>query len=136
MTFFLVMTEAKTPIQRCFTRNVVRTIFMLSPGYASLPEPLQFVYTMVTLLLEGRFDEVIPALKRTIDPYTYYPLRSELPAVWWYNSKALQGFKEHSTTRVELDEVLGLELSKLARLLKLRPRVNDNQQMVNVLLFR
>ena len=50
MKFLLAMTEAKTPIQGCFTRNVVRTIFMLSPGYATLPEPLHFIYTMVPCL--------------------------------------------------------------------------------------
>ena len=47
-----------------------------------LLEPLQIVYTMVTTLAEGLFGVVIPALNRTIDRNTYYPIRSELPATW------------------------------------------------------
>ena len=49
-------------------------------------------------------------------------------------------FKKHSTTCVVLDEVLGLELSNFARLLKLRPGVNNDhilvQQVTNDLWFR
>ena len=86
---------------------------------------------------------VIPASNRSMDPNTYYPLRSELPTVWLVISNAIQGlkdFKEHSTTRVVLDDVLGLELYNFAMLLKLRPRVNDDhvlvQQMADDLWFR
>ena len=81
---------------------------------------------------------VIPLSNRSMDPNTYYPLRSELPAVWLVISNAIQGFKdfkEHSTT-----DVLGLELYNFAMLLKLRPRVNDDhvlvQQMADDLWFR
>ena len=45
-------------------------------------------------------------------------------------SNAIQGLKEHSTTRVVLDDVLGLELSIFARLLKMRPGVDDNHVLV------
>ena len=101
MTLMSTMTEAETSIQQRFTRNVVKIVFILSPEYATLPEPLQLplVTTMVTTLAEGRFDVVIPAPKRSIDPNTYHPLRSELPAAWADISNAIQRFREHSTTR-------------------------------------
>ena len=113
---------------------------MLSPGYAALPELLQFADTMVTTIAEGRFDVIIPAPIRSVDHENYYPHRSELPAVWTDNSNAIQGLKEHSTTRVVMDEVLELELSNFARLLRLRPAVDDNhvlmQEVANDLWFR
>ena len=100
MTLLSAMTEAERSVQQRFTKNVRNIIFVLSPGYAALREPLQFVYTMDTRLAEERFNVVIPALNRSVDPNNYYPLRSELSAVWVDISNAIQGFKEHSTTRV------------------------------------
>ena len=76
------MTEVETSVQRRFTKNVVKIVFVLSPGYAALPEPLQFVYMMVTTIAERRFDVFIPAPNSSVDLNTCYPLRSELPAVW------------------------------------------------------
>ena len=58
------------------------------------------------------------------------PSRSELPAIWADISIAIQGFKDCSTTRLVLDEVLGLKLSNFARLLKLRPGVDDDHLLV------
>ena len=53
---------------------------------------------------------------------------------------AIQGFKQHSTTHVVLDEVLGLKISNVVRLLKLRTGVDDDhvlvQQVANDLWFR
>ena len=49
MTLLSVMTEVEASVERQFTKKVVKIIFVLSPGYATLPEPLQFVYTMVKL---------------------------------------------------------------------------------------
>ena len=60
MTLLSAMTEVEASVQRHFTKNVVKIIFVLSPGYATMPEPLQFVYTMVTTLAEGRFGVIIP----------------------------------------------------------------------------
>ena len=118
----------------------MKVVFVLSPGYAALPEPLQFVYTMVTTKAEGRFNVIIPAPNRVVDPENYYPSRSELPAVWADISNAIQGLKDCSTTRLVLDEVLGLKLSNFARLLKLRPGVDDDhllvQQVADDLWFR
>ena len=110
MTLLSAMAEVETAAKQRFTQNVVKVVFVLSPGYAALPEPLQVVYTMVTTIAEGRFNVIIPAPNRVVDPNNYYPSRSELPAVWADISNAIQGLKDCSTTRLVLDEVLGLEL--------------------------
>ena len=140
MTLLSAMAEVETAAKQRFTQNVVKVVFVLSPGYAALPEPLQFVYTMVTAIAEGRFNVIIPAPNRVADPDNYYPSRSELPAVWADISNAIQGLKDCSTTRLVLDEVLGLELSNFARLLKFRPGVDDDhllvQQVADDLWFR
>ena len=140
MTLLSAMTEVEASVQRHFTKNVVKIIFVLSPGYATLSEPLQIVYTMVTTLAEGRFNVIIPAPNKMVDPNNYYLPRSEVPAIWADISNAIQGFKDFSTTRLVLGEVLGLELSNFARLLKLRPGVDDDhllvKQVVNDLWFR
>ena len=140
MTLLSAMAEVEAAARQRFTMNVVKVIFVLSPGYAALPEPLQFVYTMVTTIAEGRFNVIIPAPNRVVDPDNYYPSRSELPAVWADISNAIQGLRDCSTTRLVLDEVLGLELSNFARLLKLRPGVDDDhllvQQVADDLWFR
>ena len=130
MTLLSVMAELEAAARQRFTQNVVKVVFVLSPGYAALPEPLQFVYTMVTTIAEGRFNVIIPAPNRVVDPDNYYPSLSELPAVWADISNAIQGLKDCSTTRLVLDEVLGLELSNFARLLKLRPGVDDDHLLV------
>ena len=130
MTLLSAMTELEASVQRHFTKNVVKIIFVLSPGYAALPESLQFLYTMVTTLAEGQFSVIIPAPNRMVDPNNYYPPRSELPAIWSDSYNANQGFKDCSTTRLVLVEVLGLELSNFARLLKLKPGVDVDHLLV------
>ena len=91
MTLLSAMTEVDTSVQRHFTKNEVKITFVLSPRYAALPVPLQFVYIMVKTLAEGRFSVIIPAPNRIVDPNNYYPLRSELTAVWAEISNAIQG---------------------------------------------
>ena len=130
MTLLSAMNEVEASVQRQFTKNVVKIIFVLSPGCATLPEPLQFVHTMVTTLAGGRFSVIIPAPNKMVDPNNYYPPHCELPAICADFSDAIQGFKDCSTTRLVLDEVLGLELSNFARLLKLRPGVDDDHLLV------
>ena len=140
MTLLSAKTEVEASVEPHVSKDVVKIIFVLSPGYATLPELLQFVHTMVTTLAEGRFSVIKPAPNRIVDPNNYYPPRSELPAIWAGISNAIQGFKDCSTTRLVLDEVLGLELSNFARLLKLMPGVDDDhllvQQVANDLWFR
>ena len=95
---------------------------------------------MVATITEGQFSVIIPAPNRAVDPNNYYPSRSELPAIWADISNAIQEFKDCSTTQLVLDEVLGLELSNFARLLKMRPGVDDDhllgQQVADDLWFR
>ena len=73
MTLLSAMAEVETAAKQRFTQNVVKMVFVLSPGYAALPEPLQFVYTMVTTIAEGMFNVIIPAPNRVVDPDNYYP---------------------------------------------------------------
>ena len=68
MTLPSAMADAESSVQRRFTQNVVKVIFVLSTGYAILPEPLQFVYTMVAKIAKGRFSVILPAPNRTVDP--------------------------------------------------------------------
>ena len=44
-----------------FTKIAPRAVFALSPGYAHLPDELKFVYAMVALLSEGKYDVIISA---------------------------------------------------------------------------
>ena len=81
ITLLSAMTEVEVSLQRHFTKNVVKIIFVLSPGYATLPEPLQFVYTMITTLAERQFSVIKPAPNRIVHPNNYDPSRSELPVI-------------------------------------------------------
>ena len=85
------MFDAEKSIQRCFARQLVKDVFILFTGYASLSEPLQFVYAMVALLAERLLDVVIPAPKRQVDRNMYYPFQSVLPVVRSDISNAIQG---------------------------------------------
>ena len=53
MTLLSAMADVESSLQRRFTQNVVKVIFVFSPGYGIIPEPLQFVYTMVATIAEG-----------------------------------------------------------------------------------
>ena len=98
-----------------FTKVTPRVVFALSQGYAYLPDGLKFVYAIVTLLSEGKYDVIISAPNRMIEMENLRPLRAELPAVWSDISNAMRGFKDHALHMLVLDEVLGLELSYFSR---------------------
>ena len=68
MTLLTAMVEVEATAKQRFTQDVVKVVFVLSPGYAALTEALQFVYTMVTTIAEGRFNVIIPAPNRIVDP--------------------------------------------------------------------
>ena len=53
--------------QGSFTKVTPRVVFTLSPGYACLPDGLKFVYAIVTLLSEGKYDVIISAPNRKIE---------------------------------------------------------------------
>ena len=79
-----------------FTKVTPRVVFALSPGYAYIPDGLKFVYAIVTLLSEGKYDVIISAPNRMIEMENLRPLRAELPAVWSDISNAMRGFKDHA----------------------------------------
>ena len=57
-----------------FPKITPKAVFALTPGYAHLSDGLNFVYVMVALLSEGKYDVIksVPNLR---------PVRAELPAV-------------------------------------------------------
>ena len=83
---------------------------------------MQFVYVMVVMLAEGRFDVMMPAPNRQVNPSFYYPYRSELPAIWSDISSAIQGFKDHSPTRVVLDEEAGPRFFQFCPVIEIEAR--------------
>ena len=123
-----------------FTKVTPRLVFALSPGYAHLPDGLKFVYAIVTLLSEGKYDVIISSPNRMIEMENLRPLKAELPAVWSDISNAMRGFKDHALHMLVLDEVLGLELSNINRQLKLKPGIDDDHRVIaamsNELWFR
>ena len=113
-----------------FTKTTLRVVFALSPGYAYLPDGLKFVYAIVALLSEGKYDVLISAPNRMIEMEKLRPLAAELPAGWSDISNALRGFKDHALHMLVLDEVLGLELSNFSRQLKLKPGIGDDHRVI------
>ena len=113
-----------------FTKVTPRVVFALSPGNAHLPDGLKFVYAIVTLLSERKYDVIISAPNRMIEMENLRTLRAELPAVWSDISNAMRGFKDHALHMLVLDEVLGLELSNFSRQLKLKPVIDDDHRVV------
>ena len=113
-----------------FPKFTPKAVFALSTGYAHLPDGLKFVYAMVALLSEGKYDLIISAPNRELEAENLRPLRAELPAVWSDISNAMRGFKDHSLHMLVLDEILGLELSNIGRQLKLKPTVGDDHRVI------
>ena len=113
-----------------FTKVTPRIVFALSPGYAHLPDGLKFVYAIVTLLSEGKYDVIISAPNRMIEMENLRPLKAELPAVGSDISNAMRRFKDHALHMLVLDEVLGLKLSNFSRQLKLKPGVDDDHRVI------
>ena len=113
-----------------FTKVTPRIVFALSPGYAQLPDGLKFVYAIVTFLSEKKYYVIISAPNRMIEMENLRPLKAELPAVWSDISNAMRGFKDHALYLLVLDEVLGLELSKFRRQLKLKPGIDDDHRVI------
>ena len=86
-----------------FQKITPKPVLVLSPGYAHLPDGLKFVYAMIALLSEKKYDVIIPAQNREVEMKNWRPFRSELPAVWSDISNAMRGFKDHSLHMLVLD---------------------------------
>ena len=72
-----------------FTKITPKAAFLLSPGYAHLPDGLKFVYAMVALLSKGNYDMIIPDPNREVEARNLRPLTAELSAVWSDISNAM-----------------------------------------------
>ena len=116
--------------EESFTKMTPRAVFALSPGYARLPDGVKFVYAIVVLLSEGKYDVIISAPNREIEMENLRPLRAELPAVWSDISNAMRGFKDHALHMLVLDEVLRLKLSNFSRQLKLKPGIRNDHHVI------
>ena len=123
-----------------FRKITPRAVFELSPGYAHLSDGLKFVYAMVALLSEGKYDVIISAANCGIEMENLRPLKAELPALWSDISNAIRGLRNHALHIIVLDEILVLELSSFSRQLKLKPGIDDDHRkivaMSNDLWFR
>ena len=123
-----------------FTKITPRAVFALSQGYAHLPDGLKFVYAIVALLSEGKYEVIISAPNCEIEMENLMLLRAELTALWSDISNVMRGFKDQSLHMLVLDEVLGLELSNFSRQLKFKLGIDDDHRVVvamsNELWFR
>ena len=108
-----------------------RIVFTSSPGYASMPPALQFMYASLILIAEGNaWRMLMAALDRELEPVNLRLLKPEVAATWDDVSHALRGFHELADTLIVLDEVLCLEVSNLARQLKFNPEIGDNHPAI------
>ena len=80
--------------------------------------------------LRRELDVIIPAPNREVEATILKLLRSELPAKWSDISNAVKRLKDHLLQMLRLDKVLGMELSKFSRQLKMKPRIDDDYQVV------
>ena len=88
-----------------------RVVLTSSPGYASMPTALPFVYAVLVLKLEGSgLPMLMAAPNRELEPKDLRLLRSEVAAAWVGISYALRGFYELADYLIVLDEVLCLEI--------------------------
>ena len=72
-----------------FPKVTPKAVFALSLGYAHLPDGLKFVYAMLALLSEGKYDVIISAPNRELEVENLRSLKADLPAVWSDISNAM-----------------------------------------------
>ena len=63
--------------ERAFTKATSRAVFALSPGYADLLDGLKFIYALMALLSESKYDVIRSAPIRRIEMENLRPLRAE-----------------------------------------------------------
>ena len=129
-TLFAAMNEVQENVNSRFGSKT-RVVFTTSPGYASMPPALQFVYAVLILIAEGNGWRILMAApNRELESTNLRLRKSELAAAWADVSHALRGFYELADILIVLDEVLLLEISNFARQLKLSPAVGDDHPIV------
>ena len=117
-TLFAAMNEVQENVSSQFGPKT-RVVFTTSPGYASMPPALQFVYAILVLIAEGKaWRFLMAAPNREFEPTSLRLRKSELAAAWADVSHALRGFFELADILNVLDEVLLLEILNLAQQLK------------------
>ena len=125
-TLFAAMNEVQENVASRFGSKT-KVAFTTSPGYASMPPALQFVYAILILIAEGNEWRILMAApNRELEPTNLRLRSSELAAAWEDVSHALRGFNELADILIVLDEVLLLEISNFARQLKLSPIIGDD----------
>ena len=129
-TLFAAMNEVQENVTSRFGSKT-RVVFTTSPGYASIPPALQFVYAVLILIAEGNGWRILMAApNRVLEPTNLRLRKSELAAAWADVSHALRGFYELADILIVLDEVLLLEISNFARQLKLSPVIGDDHPII------
>ena len=109
-----------------------KVAFTTSPGYASMPPALHFVYAILILIAEeNEWRVLMAAPNRELEPTNLRLLKSELAAAWADVSQALRGFYELTDILIVLDEVLLLEISNFAWQLKFSPGIRDDHPIIS-----
>ena len=130
-TLFAAMNEVQENVSSRFGPKT-KVVFTTSPGYASMPPALQFVYAILILIAEGNACRILMAApNRELEPTNLRLRKSELAAAWADVSHALKGFYELADILIVLDEVLLLEISNLARQLKFSPTIGDDHPIIS-----
>ena len=129
-TLFAAMNEVQENVNSRFGLKT-KVVLATSPGYASMPPALQFVYAILVLIAEGNAWRILMAApNRDLEPTNFRLRKSELAAAWADVSHAIRGFYELADILIEMDEVLLLEISNLARQLKLSPVIGDDHPII------
>ena len=127
---FAAMNEVQESVFSRFGSKT-RLAITTSPGYASMPPALQFVYAMLNLIAEGNAWRILMAApNRKLEPINLRLLMSELAAAWADVFHAFRGFYELADILIVLDEVFCLDVSNLARQLKFNPEIRDNHPII------
>ena len=109
-----------------------KVVFATSPGYASIPPTLQFVYAILILIAEGNAWRILMAApNRELEATNLRLRKSELAAAWADVSHALRGFYELADILIVFDEIILLEISNLARQLKFSPVIVDDHPIIS-----
>ena len=130
-TLFAAMNEVQENVSSRFGSKT-KVVFTTSPGYASMPPALQFVYATLILIAEGNAWRILmAATNRELEPTNLRLRKSELAEAWADVSLALRGLYELADILIVLDEVLLLEISNFTRQLKFSPTIGDDHPIIS-----
>ena len=104
-TLFAAINEVQENVSSRFGPKT-RVVFTTSPGYASMPHALQFVYAILFLIAEGNAWRILTAAPNRELEHTNLRLRkSKLAAAWADVSHALRVFYELADILIVFDEI-------------------------------